>query len=352
MWMGRPAEVPVFLPTTGVSAPSKAPRLYPAQSVLSMGLSMTLPMVAWMLFRGHGWRNSAEMAAARPSVVFHLAAQSLVRRSYREPVETFETNVLGTVNILEAIRAAGGPCAVVAVTSDKCYENRGTGEPFQEGDPMGGSDPYSASKGAAEIAIAGFRRSFFAPERLAGHGVALASARAGNVLGFGDWAEDRIVPDAIRALEAGRPVPVRNPDSVRPWRHVLEPLSGYLRLAAGLLDPIRAAELCEGWNFGPVEANARPVRELVEAMIHCWGSGSWEHVEDPKPVGEAEVLSLAVEKARRRLDWHPRWTLEETVARTVEGYALGRGAGASALRELMRRQISRYLACPPAGVPG
>jgi CDP-glucose 4,6-dehydratase len=288
----------------------------------------------------------------RPHVLFHLAAQSLVRRSYREPVETFEVNVLGTVNLLEAARRAGAPCAIVAVTSDKCYENRETGVPFVESDPMGGSDPYSASKGAAEIGIAGFRRSFFSPARLAEHGIALASARAGNVLGFGDWAEDRIVPDAIRALSAGRPVPVRHPESVRPWQHVLEPLSGYLRLAAGLLDPARAPDLCEGWNFGPLAANARPVREVVEAVVRRWGSGRWERVEDPSAVGEAAVLSLSVDKAGRRLDWHPRWDLEETVARTVEGYALGAGAGASALRDLLRRQIARYLASPPAGVPG
>lgn len=283
--------------------------------------------------------------AARPEVVFHLAAQSLVRRSHAEPLETVETNVLGTCNLLEAVRRHAGPCAVVAVTSDKCYENREWPWGYREDEPMGGHDVYSASKGAMEVLVASWRRSFFPPARLGEHGVALATARAGNVIGGGDRAADRIVPDVVRALGAGVPVAVRNPDSVRPWQHVLEPVGGYLLLGARLLGAGTGTpgSFCEAWNFGPDLGDARPVRDLVEAAIRAWGSGSWEHRPDPAGPREAGVLRLAIEKAATRLGWRPRWSFEEAVEASVAWYReQAAGTGPAALRALAERQIAAY----------
>lgn len=292
-------------------------------------------------------RDAARLAAVvregRPEVVLHLAAQSLVRRSYREPLETLQTNVLGTANLLEAVRAAGRPCAVVIVTSDKCYENQERAEGYREHEPMGGHDVYSMSKGAAELVTASWRRSFFAPPRLAEHGVAVATARAGNVVGGGDWAADRIVPDAIGALAAGKPIPVRNPAGVRPWQHVLEPLSGYLLLGTRLLGP-QAAGHAEAWNFGPRLEDARPVREVVEALIGAWGSGRWDDQHDPHAPHEAGLLRLDIGKATSRLGWAPRWSFDETFRRTVEWYrAFHAGASTGALADLCRAQIHHYL---------
>jgi CDP-glucose 4,6-dehydratase len=283
---------------------------------------------------------------ARPSYVFHLAAQSLVRRSYEVPLETLETNVLGVANILEAIRLEGLQCAIVIVTSDKCYEDRGTIYGYRENEPMGGRDPYSMSKGAAELVVSGYRRSFFPPERLSQHGVALASARAGNVIGGGDWAADRIVPDSIRALTRGEAIMVRNPDAVRPWQHVLEPLAGYLllgaRLAGGNTD--RPSEYCEAWNFGPDVESARPVGQLADALVTAWGSGRWEHSAEANPPHESRSLRLSVEKARIRLGWSPRWNFQEAVKQTVNWYQYcAKGAAASDLRAFTERQIEGYL---------
>ncbi|HEX9050196.1 MAG TPA: CDP-glucose 4,6-dehydratase [Anaeromyxobacter sp.] len=292
-------------------------------------------------------RLRAAVREARPDAVFHLAAQPLVRRSYEEPVLTVETNVLGTAHVLEAVRQEGRPCAVVVVTSDKCYENREWPWGYREDEPMGGHDVYSMSKGAAELVVASWRRSFFPPARLAAHGIAVASARAGNVVGGGDWARDRIVPDAIAALAAGRPIPVRNPDGVRPWQHVLEPLGGYLllgaRLAAG--EPAEArARWCEAWNFGPRTEDARPVREVVDAIVEAWGSGRWEDRRDPAAPHEAGLLRLSIEKARERLGWAPRWPFAETFRRTVEWYrAFHGGASKDDLAALCVRQIDDYL---------
>ena len=293
-----------------------------------------------------GERLEAVVAEARPEIAFHMAAQPLVRLSYEQPVETVETNVLGTAHLLEAIRAAGRPCAVVVVTSDKCYENRERLHGYREDEPMGGHDVYSMSKGAAELLVSSWRRSFFDPARLAAHGVAIASARAGNVVGGGDWARDRIVPDAIQALSAGEPVPVRNPAAVRPWQHVLEPLGGYLLLGARLSAPAaEAAPFCEAWNFGPRFEDARPVREVVEALIATWGSGRWEDRHDPQAPHEAGVLRLAIDKAQARLGWGPRWRFAETFRRTAEWYrAFHQGAGAAALADLCRGQVRDYLA--------
>ena len=264
-------------------------------------------------------RMAAAVAAFKPDALFHLAAQPLVRDSYAMPYETFEVNVMGTASVLDAVRAAGHPCAVVCITTDKCYENREQVWGYRECDPMGGHDPYSASKGAAEILIASYRRSFFHPADLARHGVQLASARAGNVVGGGDWAKDRIVTDMVAALAAGRPVPVRNPLAIRPWQHVLEPLSGYLTLAAAMLeqpDP----KWCDSWNFGPVSGTELTVGRLVDAFVAAWGSGHWEDRSDPSQPHEASILRLSIEKAGWALNWRPRWSCEEMVRRTAQWY--------------------------------
>jgi len=288
----------------------------------------------------------AVVAESRPDVVFHLAAQPLVRVSYEQPVETLDVNVLGTAHLLEAVRLARRPCAVVVVTSDKCYENRERLHGYREDEPLGGHDVYSMSKGAAELVTASWRRSFFPPARLLDHGVALASARAGNVVGGGDWAADRIVPDCVRALSAGVPVPVRNPAAVRPWQHVLEPLGGYLLLGARLAGAggPRAADICDAWNFGPRFEDARPVRDVVEGMIRGWGSGSWQDRSDPAAPHEAGILRLSIEKAQGRLGWGPRWSFDETFRRTAEWYrAHHAGASAADLAALCVRQIHEYL---------
>ena len=227
----------------------------------------------------------AVVARTRPQFVFHLAAQALVRHSYAEPVETYATNVMGTVNVLEAVRRVAAPCVVVVVTTDKCYENREWVHSYREEDAMGGFDPYSSSKGAAEIVVAAYRRSFFDPAQ--GGAVRVATARAGNVVGGGDWAADRIVPDCVRALREGRPIAVRNKASTRPWQHVLEPLSGYLRLAETLCG-LEGACYAEGWNFGPADADCRPVSEVVAGLAGAWGeSATWRLAAGPAQAASA-----------------------------------------------------------------
>lgn len=282
---------------------------------------------------------------AAPDVIFHLAAQAIVAEGYARPRETFDTNVAGTVNVMEAVRRRERPCAVVVVTSDKCYAPAPTGVAHREDDPLGGNDPYAASKAAAELAVGAYRRAFFAPERVAEHGVAVATARAGNVIGGGDWAAHRLVPDAIRALEAGVPVPVRNPDHVRPWQHVLEPLSGYLLLGARLSDPTaERGRFCGPWNFGPLPESDCNVGRLVDDVIRAWGGGSWERV--PAAVGGAETpeLRLDITKATTRLGWRPRWDLDTAVRRTVEWYrSRHAGSGAEELRRLCLGQIDDYI---------
>jgi CDP-glucose 4,6-dehydratase len=256
---------------------------------------------------------------AEPEVIFHLAAQPLVRKSYSTPCETFDINVLGTAKLLEVVRCSGRPCSVIVITSDKCYDNENQTRPFRESDPLGGFDPYSASKGAAELVVAAYRRSFFPPDRLAEHGVKLASARAGNVIGGGDWAKDRILPDAARCLAAGQPLPVRNPSAVRPWQHVLEPLSGYLMVAARMLgddDP----RWCEAWNFGPHSSNDKTVGELVELFCQAWDGGQWHDASDSRQPYEAATLRLNVDKAVQQLGWRPKWPLHHAVQRTARWY--------------------------------
>ena len=287
-------------------------------------------------------RDGARMAAlARgfaPEAVFHLAAQALVRRSYADPVETFDTNVRGAANVLDAVRAAGNPCAVVVVTSDKCYENREEDYAYREGDPMGGHDPYSASKGCEELVAASFRSAFFAP----GGKIHLATARAGNVIGPGDWAADRIVPDAVRAIRAGGKLSVRHPRAVRPWQHVLEPLGGYLRLGQALLE--RGEAVAEGWNFGPDPASARTVGEVADRFCRAWGPGAaWQAEPNPAHPHEAHLLQLNIEKAVARLGWTPRWDFETTVRRTAAGYReLLAAPDAEAARRFMEAEIAAY----------
>lgn len=261
----------------------------------------------------------AAFEASRPDYVFHLAAQPIVRRSYAEPALTWETNVMGTVQILEAIRRVDRPCVAVIVTTDKCYENREWVHAYREEDALGGHDPYSSSKAAIELAVQSWRRSFFPGS----HSVRLASARAGNVIGGGDWAEDRIVPDAVRALAKDRPIPVRNPAATRPWQHVLEPLGGYLLLAARLAcesPGVAPHESLRGaFNFGPRPESNRTVRDVVEEILKHW-PGTWEDRSDPAAPHEAGLLNLAHEKAFHLLGWGPGWDFAETLRRTVSWY--------------------------------
>lgn len=279
----------------------------------------------------------AAVDASGASVVLHLAAQPMVRRSFLQPRETYETNVMGTVNVLDAVRVAGHETvrAVVNVTSDKCYDNFDGREPrpFVEDDPKGGHDPYSNSKGCAELVADAYRRSYFSGSGTAGE-VRLASVRAGNVIGGGDWGEDRLVPDIMRAASAGTVVPIRRPDAVRPWQHVLNPLSGYLVVAQALAsdDPGVRDAAAGGWNFGPAADDVRPVSWIVSRLTELWPSAlEWEIDPGPHP-HEATFLSLDSGKARARLGWAPRWDLEATLASIVEWHVAARdGEDARAL---------------------
>jgi CDP-glucose 4,6-dehydratase len=276
----------------------------------------------------------------RPEVVFHLAAQPLVRRSYAEPEETFATNVLGTVHLLEAVRRCGGPCAVVVVTSDKCYDETGGLRERREEDPVGGHDPYSASKACAEIAAAAYTRSYFQKnERMA-----LATARAGNVIGGGDWAEDRIMPDCVRALNADRPILVRRPDAVRPWQHVLEPLSGYLWLGARLWRTISEGQTkpSSAYNFGPSPESHRKVTALVDEVLRHW-PGRWEQVSATGDPHENEYLRLSIDRAERELGWRPVWDFSTAVERTVHWYRAFLGERRAIAANLADADIEAYM---------
>jgi CDP-glucose 4,6-dehydratase len=259
------------------------------------------------------------VAEVAPDVIFHLAAQAIVLTSYLVPAETFDVNVMGTVSVLESVRTLARPCAVIVITSDKCYANREQVWGYREIDAMGGHDPYSASKGAAELAVAAYRQSYFSPAKLSDHHVQLASTRAGNVIGGGDWAAARIVADLARFLAAGEPIPIRSPRAVRPWQHVLQPLSGYLTLAARMLqDP--SQQWCSAWNFGPLPDGAVTVREIAEIFIETWGRGSWVDRSDSSKPHEDHLLRLSIEKALTELSWRPRWSVRETVQRTARWY--------------------------------
>lgn len=281
----------------------------------------------------------AAMRAAAPEIVFHLAAQPLVRYSYDHPVETYATNVMGTVHVLDAARALGTVKAFVAVTSDKCYENREWVYPYRETDPMGGHDPYSSSKGCAELVVAAYRASYFAPARLAEHGTALASVRAGNVIGGGDWALDRLVPDLVRAFEAGETPVIRSPGAVRPWQHVLEALVGYVEIAERLL--AGEAKVADAWNFGPADEDAWPVAWIANRMAESWGVESgWQDWQGEVP-HEAGLLKLDCSKARTELGWRPRMTLDASID-SIVAWHKSFAAGESA-REISLRQIRHFL---------
>jgi len=254
-------------------------------------------------------RLSTSMSAFNPDVLIHMAAQPLVRLSYKDPIETYDTNVMGTVKVLEAARSCQNLKAIINVTTDKCYENREWVWGYRENEPMGGHDPYSSSKGCAELVTSAYRRSFMREQR-----IGLASVRAGNVVGGGDWAEDRLVPDILRAFEQDKPVVVRNPAATRPWQHVLEPLSGYLVLAQNLY--AKPERFASGWNFGPLDEDAKPVGDILNLMVSQWPGAKWELDNGAHP-HEAGYLKLDISKARTELGWQPTWGLEKTLGKII-----------------------------------
>ena len=280
----------------------------------------------------------AAISECRPEVIIHMAAQTVVRRGYEDPIETYSSNVMGTVHLFEALRQLGHRCAVVNVTSDKCYENREWVWGHRENEAMGGRDPYSNSKGCAELVTTAFRESFFPPESLEVHGVAVASARAGNVVGGGDWTCNQLIPDLMRAFLAGKSCLIRNPSAIRPWQFVLEPLRGYLVLAERLTDD--GSHFASGWNFGPGDADAKPVSWIANELAESWGNGaSWTHDGAMHP-REDHSLRLDISKARACLDWQPVLALSGALAWIVEWYrAFQTGADVS---RLTRTQIERY----------
>jgi CDP-glucose 4,6-dehydratase len=261
-------------------------------------------------------RLSDSIRSFEPEIVFHLAAQSLVRESYLQPLETYAINVMGTANLLDSIRKCPSVVAAVIITSDKCYKNQEVRRGYTEEDPMGGYDPYSNSKACAELVTDSYRASYFNQADYAVHGVAIASARAGNVIGGGDWADDRLIPDLVRAFNMGKPVKVRNPDSVRPWQHVLDPLRGYLMLAQRLCEA--GPDYAEGWNFGPDVSDHQPVSWIIEQMIKYWGEGAGWLPELEQQPHEATLLSLDCKKAREKLGWAPRRDLNSALKSIVE----------------------------------
>ena len=276
-------------------------------------------------------------SAARPEIVFHLAAQSLVRRGYEDPVETYGTNVMGTVNVLQAARECPSVRVVVIVTSDKCYENHETSRSYRETDALGGRDPYSSSKGCAELVTSAYRRSFFSQPG----GALVSSARAGNVIGGGDWSEDRLVPDIARSIAQGEPVVIRNPGHIRPWQHVLEPLRGYLMLGALMLDG--RSDLAQEWNFGPEDEATISVEDLAAAIIEVWGKGSMTVATDGDSPHEATTLRLDTTKARRLLGYRPLVDVRTAIEMAVRWYSQY-GANPTKARSLSEGQIDEYMA--------
>ncbi len=274
----------------------------------------------------------AAIAAAQPEIVLHLAAQPLVRYSYEEPVETYSTNVMGTVNLLEAVRKVKSVKAVVNVTTDKCYENREWVWPYREEEAMGGHDPYSSSKACSEIVTAAYRRSFLTEQ-----GVAVATARAGNVIGGGDWSADRLVPDFLKAMDAKQPLLIRSPNANRPWQHVLEPLSGYISLAENLFR--QPNEFSEAWNFGPAEDDARTVQWIVEQLVAATPGAAWQ-VDGKPQLHEANYLKLDSSKARAKLRWKPRWNLKSALNKTIEWHSAWRNG--QDMRQMTIAQIRAY----------
>ena len=281
-----------------------------------------------------GFRSAVD--AARPDFIFHLAAQSLVGNGYLDPVTTWSTNVIGTVNLLQAAHEIGRPCAIVVVTSDKCYANKNAASPFRETDALGGADPYSASKAAAEVAVESWRTSYFPSDR----GIFVASARAGNVIGGGDWASDRLVPDCVRSFVAHECIELRNPMATRPWQHVLEPVGAYLLLASAL-NGDRADSYTSSWNFGPDAGDVVPVETVVASFASEWGAEArWRTSPGPHPA-EAATLSLNCEKAERELNWQPTWDLGQALRQTAQWYRTWQQSPAS-LPELTVAQIEAF----------
>jgi len=276
----------------------------------------------------------------RPDLVMHLAAQSVVKTGYDDPVQTFSTNVMGTVHIMEAVRRSGHPCGLLIVSSDKCYENSEQIWGYRECDPMGSHDPYGGSKGAAELAVRVYRSSFFPVDRIDEHGVWMASCRAGNVIGGGDWTDHALVVDTFKAISAGNPVQIRNPLAIRPWQHVLQCLSGYLVVAAGLLARSNP-DMCGDWNIGPNPGGELTVQEVVEYFIECWGGGSWEHVGQSLDAKEAMILRVAIDKALTKLNWQPTWDVYKTLQKTVQWYQHF-VADPTSMKEFSLKQIKEF----------
>ena len=287
-------------------------------------------------------RLKSAIAECRPEVVIHMAAQTVVRRGYEDPIENYSSNVMGTVNLLEAVRQLKQPCAVVNVTSDKCYENREWVWGYRENEPMGGRDPYSNSKGCAELVTTAYRESFFPPESNGQHGVALGSARAGNAIGGGDWTSDQLIPDLMRAFLAGEPCLIRNPAAFRPWQFVLEPLRGYLTLAERLTED--GPRFASGWNFGPIDTDAKPVSWIADELVRSWGKGAvWTQDTAAHP-HEAHALKLDASKAKAYLGWHPVLPLKSALEWIVEWYRTFQAG--DDLHRITRKQIEQYEALP------
>jgi CDP-glucose 4,6-dehydratase len=282
------------------------------------------------------------MQQVQPEIVIHMAAQPLVKESYRIPIETYGINVMGTVHLLEACRYIKSVKAIVNVTTDKCYENQEWHWSYRENEPMGGYDPYSNSKGCSELVTAAFRNSFFNPSKYADHGVALASARAGNVIGGGDWAEDRLIPDFIRAITNSKEVIIRSPYAIRPWQHVLDPLTGYLTLAAKLLT--EKSKYAEGWNFGPDSSDAKNVEWITKYICSLWGDGASYHIDNSSQIHENKYLKLDCSKAKAELGWSPKWNIETTLKSIVEwNKAFINGEN---IRSVTENQIQKYFNLP------
>lgn len=283
-------------------------------------------------------RLTHSLQTFQPEIVFHMAAQPLVRYSYKNPVETYATNLMGTVHLLEAVRQTPSVKAVVIITTDKCYENREWAWGYRENEPMGGFDPYSNSKGCAELATAAYRSSFFNPENFSRHGVAIATVRAGNVIGGGDWAGDRLIPDILMAIEKGSPVTIRNPNAIRPWQHVLEPISGYMQLAERMISD--GPTYSEAWNFGPNDNDARPVSWIVDRMVNIWGNGASWQIDNSEQPHEATYLKLDISKAKTKLQWQPRINLDQALEWIIEwhkAYLDGRS-----MQDVTKQQIMQY----------